>query len=126
MLRPCIIASSLSSHYNDIHLHQKIVLMPMSLFYLSNIVAKTSPCSKYYRGLINGAGDQEKALIFASERNLAKVGSHTKTILADGTFYSVCTTICAVVVLHNENPDRPPPPKCPLCNKVVTDMLRLY
>ena len=45
--------------------------------------------SKYYKGLINGAGDQEKALIFASERNLEKLGSHTKTILADGTFYTV-------------------------------------
>ena len=33
---------------------------------------------------------------------------------------------CTVVQLHNENPERPPPPHCPICESLMTGILRLY
>ena len=45
--------------------------------------------SKFYQGLVHGTGEGEKALIFASLENIAKLGEHTKTILSDGTFHTV-------------------------------------
>ena len=44
---------------------------------------------KYYQGLVYGAGEGEKALIFASLENIAKLGEATKTILSDATFNTV-------------------------------------
>ena len=45
--------------------------------------------TKYYQGLVYGAGEGEKALIFASLENIAKLGEVTKTILYDATFNTV-------------------------------------
>ena len=45
--------------------------------------------TKYYQGLVYGAGEGEKALIFASLENIAKLGEATKTILSDATFNTV-------------------------------------
>ena len=44
--------------------------------------------SRFYRGLVCGTKEGERALIFASDTNLAKLGEHTKTIMADGTFHT--------------------------------------
>ena len=42
--------------------------------------------AKFYICLVRGQNDGERAMIFAHEGNLARLGSHTKILFADGTF----------------------------------------
>ena len=52
---------------------------------------KDSIYAKHYLGLVQ-VGDDAFALVFASRENLAKLGSHTKLVLCDGTFKTAPST----------------------------------
>lgn len=48
--------------------------------------------AKHYLGLVHG-DENEYALVFASKKNLSKLGAHTKLFMCDGTFKTApCTS----------------------------------